>query len=297
MGYFYLLFIGMMFSFGGSCVKLINPYFAPSMISCLRFAVGVMFLLILKAILRQPFRSDFKKQFAASWKWLLMGGASKLLAYITENTALTLGYSYGNIITMPVQIVQLALIGAFVLKEKLTPRKWVGIALCVIGIMTISLNGKSLADFLTSNLLITVLFILSGCFAGFFMYAQKKVADRLDILDSNLVMFSIGAVLGLIMPAAEGNLLPRSMPNLPAVFAILLFGFITGIGFYLNAKAIPLVPFYMVPLLQSTMVFFTILWGILFFHEPVSVYIAAGTLIFVLGILCMQMPGMTKKKA
>ena len=60
------------------------------------------------------------------------------------------------------------------------------------------------------------------------------------------------------------------------------------IGFYLNAKAIPLVPFRMVAPLQSTMVFFALLWGILFFHEPVSVWIIGGTSLFVLGIVLLS---------
>ena len=74
-----------------------------------------------------------------------------------------------------------------------------------------------------------------------------------------------------------------------------MFGFITGIGFYLNAKAIPLVPFYMVPILQSTMVLFSITWGILFFHEEVSVYIIVGTVVFVAGLVLLQLLNAAEK--
>lgn len=72
------------------------------------------------------------------------------------------------------------------------------------------------------------------------------------------------------------------------MIAILAFGFITGIGFYLNAKAIPLVPFYMVPIIQSTMVIFTILWGMLFFHENITKYIVVGTIIFLVGLIALN---------
>ena len=68
-----------------------------------------------------------------------------------------------------------------------------------------------------------------------------------------------------------------------------MFGFITGIGFYLNARAILLVPFYMVPILQSTMVIFAILWGVLFFHEKISIYIVAGTMTFMAGLIGLQL--------
>lgn len=63
----------------------------------------------------------------------------------------------------------------------------------------------------------------------------------------------------------------------------------TGIGFYLNAKAIPLVPFYMVPVIQSMMAVFAIIWGVLFFHETISIYIIGGTAAFLLGLIGLQL--------
>ena len=63
----------------------------------------------------------------------------------------------------------------------------------------------------------------------------------------------------------------------------------------MNAKAIPLVPFYMVPIIQSTMVIFSITWGILFFHESISLYIIGGTLLFVVGLICLQLLNAAEK--
>ena len=60
MGYLYLVTVALLFSFGGTCVKAIKPFFAPSMITFLRFFVGVFWLLLLKAILRKPVRADFR---------------------------------------------------------------------------------------------------------------------------------------------------------------------------------------------------------------------------------------------
>ena len=50
MGYVYLLCVALMFSFGGTCVKLISPYFNASWITFFRFFIGVVWLLILKCI-------------------------------------------------------------------------------------------------------------------------------------------------------------------------------------------------------------------------------------------------------
>ena len=289
MGYLYLGLVALLFSFGGTCVKLIQPYFTPSMITFLRFLVGVFWLLGLKLALRQRFRGVFAAALKSKWGWLLFGAAVKYLAYITENTALSAGVSYGNILTRPVQIILHTVLGVFVLREKMNAAKWAGIALCVTGILLITWNGTPPDQLLGDNILLTLLYVASGIFAGLFVFAQKKTADGIDVLDSNLIMFSMAAVMSFGVPLGQGEVLPPSVPNVSCVAAILLFGFITGIGFYLNAKAIPLVSFQMVALLQSTTVFFSLAWGILFFGEAVSGWIIAGTLLFVAGIVSMQM--------
>lgn len=288
MGYVYLLLVALMFSLGGTSVKLIRPYFAPSMITLMRFAVGVGWLLLLKLILRKRFRQDFAVSFRKHWKWLALGAVSKMAAYTMENIALSIGVSYGNILTQPAQMILLTVLGVLVLKESMNGWKWSGVVLCILGILLISWNGLSLNVFLGDQLMLTMLYLFSGIFAGLFVFVQKKISEDFDILDSNLVMFAMASLLALIVPAAEGRLLPSSAPDLKCILAILYFGFVTGIGFYLNAKAIPLVSFQMVAILQSTMVFFALAWGVLFFREPVTVWTVLGTIVFVLGIIFIQ---------
>ena len=297
MGYLYLICVALMFSFGGTCAKLIGPYFGANYITFFRFFFGVFFLLVLKVIRRQRFRAEFRQMLRECAPWLLMGAAAKALAYLTENYGLTHGVSYGNILTQPAQTVFITCMSVFVLRERITWKKALFLIPCVLGVLIVAWNGRSLDDFLHGNLLLTGLFIVSGVFAGAHVFAQKKVADRMDILDSNLTMFSISAVLSFIptIPSTAFGALTGVRPDLACILAMLACGFITGIAFSLNAKAIPLVPFYMVPIIQSSMAIFAILWGILFFHEPVSVYIVGGTLIFIAGIIGLQLADSGKK--
>ena len=288
MGYLYLMMVALFFSFGGTSVKLIKPYFGPSMITFLRFFVGVIWLLALKCFKRQHLRDDFPIALRKHWKWLVIGAISKFLAYTAENTALSIGVSYGNILVQPVQMLLLTVLGVTILKEPMNGFKWTGAAFCIGGILLISWNGLPLDAFLGSNLFLTLLYIFAGIFAGLFVFAQKKVADHFDILDSNLCMFALAALLSFLIPAFQGDLLPAATPSALCIIAIIWYGFVTGIGFYLNAKAIPMVPFNMVAVLQSTMVFFSIAWGALFFHEPITGWILAGTVMFLLGIIFMQ---------
>lgn len=291
MGYLYLFCVAMMFSFGGTCVKLISPYFGPGYITFFRFAVGVLWLLILKLVLRQHFQKNMTATLKLVGSWILVGAVAKWLAYLTENYALSHGPSYGNIVTQPAQTVFLTLSSVLLFKEKLPPRKILCIVLCMCGVLCISWNGRSLDAFFHENILLTVLFVFSGMCAGCHVLAQKMIADRMDIVDSNLSIFAVSAVLAGIplIPSAAAGALTGLHPALSCILAILAFGFITGIGFYLNAKAIPLVPFYMVPVIQSTMAIFAITWGVLFFHEKITVYIIGGTAMFIVGLIGLQM--------
>lgn len=290
MGYLYLFCVALMFSFGGTCVKLISPYFGAAYITFFRFLFGVMWLFLLKLVLRQRFRADFRKILLASIGWILFGAFAKWMAYLAENYALSHGPSYGNIVTQPAQTIFLTIVSILMFKEKLPPGKIFCILLCILGVMCISLNGRSLDAFFRENLLFTGLFILSGVCAGCHVLAQKMVADRMDIIDSNLSIFAFSALMAAVPlagPVAGGELL-GVRPDLACILAILAFGFITGMGFYLNAKAIPLVPFYMVPVIQSTMAVFAILWGVLFFHEEITLWIIGGTLTFITGVIGLQ---------
>ena len=288
MGYLYLVLVALFFSFGGTSVKLIRPFFNASMITFMRFFVGVLWLLCLKAVTKKRFRPDFRASLKAHWKWLAVGSIAKFLAYAAENTALSIGVSYGNILTQPSQMILLTILGAAVLHEKMNGLKWAGIGCCVLGILLISWNGMPLGALFGTDLILTLLYIFAGACAGLFIFAQKKVADDFDILDSNLCMFIASSAMAFLVPLSQGAVLPAASPDLPCILAIIWFGFVTGIGFYLNAKAIPLVPFQMVAPLQSLMVFFALAWGILFFHEPVSVWIVSGAVVFVAGIMLMQ---------
>ncbi len=298
MGYLYLLCVALMFSFGGTCVKLISPFFGPAYITFFRFAVGVLFLLLLKTVKRQPFSQDFFAGARLVLGWILFGAVAKWAAYLTENYALSHGPSYGNIVTQPAQTVFLTLSSVFLFREKLPPRKLFCIFLCMTGVLCISWNGRSLEAFFQENILLTGLFIFSGFCAGCHVLSQKMIADRMDIIDSNLSIFAVSGILAFVplVPGMAGGDLSGIRPDFGCVAGILVFGFITGIGFYLNAQAILLVPFYMVPVIQSTMAIFAILWGVLFFHEKISIYIVGGTMMFITGLIGLQLSRAAGKK-
>lgn len=291
MGYIYLLMVAFLFSFGGTYVKLISPYFSSECITFFRFVVGVGFLLLLKLIKNRGIsKIDFGPDKKLVCLWILIGAMGKWLSYLSENYALSHGSSYGNIVAQPIQTIFITAVGVIMFHEKMTVRKVICIGLCICGVLTISLNGRPLTVFFQDGLFLTTLFVLTGIFGGLHVLAQKKIADKMNIIDSNLSIFLIAALLAFlpVSPSVADGTLLSVRPGLACIFAIIMFGFNTGIGFYLNAKAIPLVPFYMVSVIQNMMAIFAIIWGVLFFHETITVYIIGGTVCFLLGLIGLQ---------
>lgn len=216
---------------------------------------------------------------------------AKWLSYLAENYGLSHGPSYGNIVTQPAQTIFIVLTSVFLFREKLELKRVLCIVLCMFGVLAISWNGRPLAEFLQVNFSLTLLFILAGALAGAHVLAQKMIADKMDIIDSNLSIFVVSALLSSAVqfPGIVNGDLVGIRPDFLCILAIIGFGMNTGIGFYLNAKAIPLVPFYMVPVIQSMMAVFAIIWGVLFFHETISIYIIGGTAAFLLGLIGLQL--------
>lgn len=298
MGYLLLLFIAFLFSFAGTYVRLIRPYFDSTIITFFRFLVGVLWLVGLRLAVKKNLRFNKGGITRKILLWALIGGLAKWGAYLLENYGLSHGATYGNIVVQPAQIIAVAFISAAFLKEKLTLSKWAGIFLCITGVLVLSLNGMSITTYLHTGGFLTLLYVLSGFCGGIHFLSQKMLVDDIDSMDGNLLTFLIAGAFALIPvagPIAKGALNVR--PDLLCIFAIIMFGFNTGIGFYLNSYAVKMVPFYIVPVLHSLLVFFALGWSILFFHEKITVHVIAGTVIFVIGIIMIQTGNMRHEPA
>ena len=280
MGYIYLILISMLFSFGGTLVKTASVMVNAAVISFSRFFVGSLFLVLFLALRHKKIRLQL------CWP-VLLGAACKCLNYMTENYCLENGYSFGNILVWPVQCVAALLFSVLLFKEKAGPRRIAGVFLCVVGVAVISLNGRPISQFGGENLLFTLLYVLSGIGASGFTVAQKLLIDRMDSANMNLSMFLTAAIITAAPLPFTGEVYCSF--QWPAFLALVAFGLVTGVGFLVVAEAMKTVPLFRTALIHSATVPFTLLWAILFFQEPVTVWIVAGTVIFLVGMLAVNL--------
>ena len=195
MGYVYLLLQALIFSFGGILIKTTATAFSPFMVSFLRFALGVLFLLALQLIRGK------KPHLTLLNRMVVFGGIAKTLHYLGENYGVMHGFSYGNVVIWPVQTVVILLISTLVLKEKVTRRAVAGAFLCVSGIVLLTWNGMPLKDFIGGQGPLLIAFVIAGIGASLFSVCQKKLLDKMDTVELNNSMFLIGGLCaGGVLP-------------------------------------------------------------------------------------------------
>ena len=293
MSYFYMILLTILFSFGGITIKTSGTAFTPFMLSFLRFAIGVLLLVIIALVREHRISLHFAD------KIILMGGIAKAVNYLLENYGVMRGFSYGNVIVWPVQAVVALTVSRFLFREKVTARSVAGAILCVIGIMTVSLNGTPLREIRGEQAWLLGVFVVSGIGAALFTISQKMLIGKVGAVEANLSMFLIGSVICLVAvlfsdrPAQAISGIPGIIGPItgPVLLSTTMLGAITGVGFLLQAAALKKIPIFMVTVIQSSTVILSLVWAVLFFHEPVTRYIVAGTLVFFMGILLVNIKG------
>jgi len=173
-------------------------------------------------------------------------------------------------------------------KERLSTKSWLAAGLCLLGTIFITWNGLPLSVLLESNHLATILYLLSGIFAGMFVVCQKKLSDSLEPAKANFTMFFWCSILTAIpVPFNFGY---KGTFNLWSVLSLVCLGFITGASFYLYGIALKKVSFAFAVIIVNSCSLFTLLSSWLLFNEPITIYVISGTILFLFGIIILNIP-------
>jgi drug/metabolite transporter (DMT)-like permease len=283
MGYVLLLLATLAWSFVGVLVKSVSSMADSGWITFSRFFFGVVFLGIYLFIKDRQLKVRF------NLKWIWYGAAGKSANYIFENIAITIGYAYGNILVQPVQTVALLAASALMYKERVSAKGWIAAVLCIAGVLVIGWNGNPLNELLANGGFTTFLFTLAGIGAAIHVLSQRQLVGSMDSGNMNLSVFFVSSFL-VLGPIPFGEHSATEPMNAWGWTALVLLGMITGLSFLWFAEAIKRVSFVAVALVGNSSVLFSILWSYLFFHEPITGYVIAGTLIFFAGFLVLNWP-------
>ncbi len=281
MGIWIIIGVSMLWSFVGIFVKVASLMFDSATISFLRFFIGFIILAIIYQVKLGPIR------IRSDNRWVWTGAIGKSANYFFENIAILLGLSYAFIVATPISYVLLLLLSVFLLKESVSLKDWIGAGLALIGVAAIMMNGHSISEMVSKNGFANLLFVISGIGVAIHSFSQKKLVHKIKALPMNISIFFWCTVITAIpLPW----MFEFKQLHVGAIVSIMILGAITGLSFYWFAQALLTVPLFIATIVSSTNVLFTVLWGVVIYHEPVSWHVLIGVLFFICGLAIANWP-------
>ncbi|WP_407268569.1 DMT family transporter [Radiobacillus sp. PE A8.2] len=283
MGIFLLLLSTLMWSFVSILVKAASFSLDSYTITFLRFALGVAFLVLFILLSKRKINISWKSQ------WIWYGALGKIVNYLFENFGVTIGYAYEQILVTPFLTIFMLLFSIFYFKEKASILSWTAVALCISGVFVISWNGLPLSELLEFDLFLTLVFAISAFGASFHFVSQKILIEKMGAIDMNLSIFLWCSIITAIP-------LPFQFQSTGefggvSLIALLLLGLITGVSFIIYSTALKRVSFLLAAILVNSSVLFTLFWSWLFYNEPITIYVVFGSLLFLVGMSLLSLPG------
>jgi drug/metabolite transporter (DMT)-like permease len=283
MGILLLLLSTLMWSFVSIFVKAASFAIDSYTITFLRFFIGVIFLVL--------FIWFGKRKLSITWKskWIWYGALGKIINYLFENYGVSVGYAYEQVLISPFLTIFMLLFSIFYFKERMTILSWISAGLCIFGVFLISWNGLPINKLMEFDLFLTCIFALSAFGASFHFVSQKILIEKMNATDMNLSIF-IWCSLLTTLPLPTQFEWSGELSGI-SIFSLLVLGFITGTSFLIYAKALKKVSFLVAAILVNSSVLFTLLWSWLFYHEPITVYVIIGSVLFLIGMVLLGLPG------
>ncbi len=282
--YILIICASLMWSGVSILVKMSSSAISPQLITFCRFFFGSSALALLFLFSRED------RHFILKNKWVWIGALGKFCNYAFENIVISSGSAYKSVVVWPTIVVFHALVAFFYYKEKLTARKTVAVMLCVIGVFLIGTNGAAFS-LNWKELGNQLLLIGGGLGAGIFVLAQNKLIEMKSPICINFSMFVLAA--GMSVLTFPGQKLIIATPTPFQIGAVISLGLITGISFYMNVKALEKLPLLVISIISNSSVVFTLLWARFLLNEQITLYIIAGSLLFICAVILINIP---KKK-
>lgn len=282
MGYLELLGISIVFSFGSLLSRGCKTMMSPEWVSLFRWIFGFIFLYIYVRFIKGE---KYKFQFKSSAIWI--AAIVKSIQYIAENYGLFRGYTYGAVLIWPVQTIFIAIVSQVLFKEKITRAGWVFIFVCLTGIGLICWNGNPIGTYMASNIAVMIAYVIAGLTSAGFTIMQKILNKSYDAVEYCLSVYLAAAGISIFPVLFHGEL--TGAVTWQGIVSTLLLGVITAYAFLVMADALKRVPLYVVPIIQCSTVIFQLIWAYVIFHEPITMIIITGTIIFIVGVVAMNL--------
>ena len=263
-----LIFTMLLFGTIGALSRYINM---PSSIICLgRAFFGVVTILILLAVRKE--KTDTEAIRRNLW-WLVLSSVLMCCNWICQFEA----YKYTTIATSTLcyymQPVFYILAGAVVLREKLTAKKIICVAIAFCGMILVS--GVLQTGFHISELKGAIFGVTGGFFYAMVVLINKYMKD-ISPVNTTIMQLALVSVIMLPYSAATGAFSEVSV-TLTGMVCLLILGVLhTGIGYIIYFDAVNKLPAQTVGILSYIDPVEAVMLSAFLLKEPVNIYTIFG---------------------
>ena len=263
-----LIFTMLLFGTIGALSRYINM---PSSIICLgRAFFGVVTILILLAVRKE--KTDTEAIRRNLW-WLILSSVLMCCNWICQFEA----YKYTTIATSTLcyymQPVFYILAGAVVLREKLTAKKIICVAIAFCGMILVS--GVLQTGFHISELKGAIFGVTGGFFYAMVVLINKYMKD-ISPVNTTIMQLALVSVIMLPYSAATGAFSEVSV-TLTGMVCLLILGVLhTGIGYIIYFDAVNKLPAQTVGILSYIDPVEAVMLSAFLLKEPVNIYTVFG---------------------
>lgn len=289
MGVIYVLIAALMWSIVPVLVKSASFMVDSYTITFSRFFFGIILLFLFVWIRQGKVKIGWKD------KWIWYGALGKAINYIFENLGISIGYAYEQIVVMPMGMIYMLFVSVLLFKEKLNRYSIVACILSVIGILLVSWDGMPLEQLLETNFVVTGLFALSALGATFHFASQKILIEKMSSEQMNLNVFFWATII-TAFPLPFTFETADTGFNMWSMISLIALGTITAVSFYIYGLGVKKVSFITLSILINSSVLFTLLWSYLFYGEPITMYTVSGAIVFLLGMILVNIPAFRAAK-
>ena len=245
------------------------------------------------------------------WRCIVILVIAGIITQLGGNIPILWSFSVvGMSIAMPVylgmNLVSAAILGRIVLKEPVCMRTICAIGLLVASVILLNLGGSSAPDLGEVDWSRQVLGTLAAAFGGI-CFSILAVSIRYALVTSQsspnatfwaVVLMIPGAgtyILGPILFMQSGFEVFREIPPCH-IYMMLAAGLLNFVAFFLLSKGLQMIPVVLANITSTTQVAMGALLGIFVFHEAASVWLVAGLLTAISGVILIGSKGRKKKR-
>ncbi|HEY3284519.1 MAG TPA: DMT family transporter [Armatimonadota bacterium] len=269
----------LLWSFVPVVVKQLQPYNLG--ISLGRFVFAVLALAGIQAL-----RGRRLFAFQGSRGVLLLGGVAMAGNYCFFNVGLRYTTASAANLVVQVEVVALVLLARWVLGERWTRAKALGIVVCMSGVLLVAWDGRPLHTLLRAqDLPGNALVFLAGCCWGVYAVCQRLLARTNSTLESLTALFLVSMAVTAAVVAVLGTGGDRPMPAIILLWCAVLGVFGTAASYVLLSRGIALSDATTAAMMTTSLPLFTATEAHLVLGESVSRWTFLGGSIIVSGLL------------